>query len=115
MGKMSRTKGAGFERTVAKLFSQYGYKEASRSAQHCGKTGQAADVKNVPGIHIEAKAQEKMHLYEWMQQAIRDSEASDDHQLPVVIHKQNYKDVLVSMRFSDWILLYQAWEQSNIR
>lgn len=109
MGKMQRNKGAAFERTVAGLFKDYGY-NASRTAQHCGKTGQAADVKGVPGLSIECKAQEKMHLYDWMEQAVRDATAQGEGNIPVVIHKQNYKDILVTMRFSDWINLYREWE-----
>lgn len=109
MGKMQKNKGATFERTVSGLFRDYGY-DASRTAQHCGKTGQAADVKGVPGLSIECKAQEKMHLYDWMDQAVRDSAAQGEGNLPTVIHKQNYKDVLVTMRFGDWIQLYREWE-----
>lgn len=114
MGKMSRDKGARFEREVAGLFKDYGY-DASRTAQHCGKTGQAADVKGVPGLSIECKAQEKMHLYDWMEQAVRDAEAQGEDRLPTVIHKQNYKDVLVTMRFDDFMRLYREWEAGNAR
>ena len=71
---MSREKGKRGERTVASLFKEYGY-DAKRSAQFCGKTGQAADVVGVPLIHIEVKFQERMCLYDWMNQAIRDSVA----------------------------------------
>lgn len=109
MGKMSREKGKRFERTIALKFQEYGY-DAHRSAQFCGKTGQAADVEGLPGIHIEAKAQERMCLYDWVGQAVRDAEASKTGDLPVVIHKQNNRDILVSMRFDDWILLYKEWE-----
>ena len=60
-GKMSREKGKRGERCVASLFKEYGY-DAKRSAQFCGKTGQAADVVGVPLIHIEVKFQERMCL-----------------------------------------------------
>ena len=108
MGKMSREKGKRFEREVANLFKEKGF-TASRSAQCMGKTGQAADVIGVPGIHIECKHVEKMSLYEWMAQAIRDSEAEGKGNLPVVIHKQNRKDVLVSMRFDDFMEIFSAY------
>lgn len=110
MGKMQRDKGASFERQVAGMFKDYGY-NAFRTAQHCGNTGVAPDVSGVPGIHIECKAVEKMRLYEWIEQAKRDSKKRGDK--PVVIHKQNYKDVLVTMRFDDWIDLYREWEAGN--
>lgn len=106
---MSRDKGARFERTVAGLFREHGY-DASRSAQHCGKTGQAADLKNVPFLHVECKHCEKMHLYDWMEQSCRDCSAENKGNKPVVIHKQNNHPVLVTMLFEDWIELYKEWE-----
>ena len=110
MGKMSREKGARFERQVASMFREYGY-ESHRTAQFCGKTGQAADVEGVPGIHIECKHCERMSLYDWIDQAVRDTK---DDSKPVVIHKANNKPVLVTMRFEDWIDLYREWDAGNI-
>lgn len=112
-GKMpinSKDKGARFERYVAGLFKEYGY-NAFRTAQYEGKTGDCADVEGVPYIHIEAKHQEKMKLYDWIAQAVRDSQKKGNK--PVVIHKANNKDVLVTMRFSDWIELYTEWEAGH--
>lgn len=102
-GKLSRDKGKRFELQVAHRLQEYGI-DASRSAQHCGKTGQAPDVIGVPHLHVECKAQERMHLYDWMAQAQRDSVETGD--LPVVIHKANNKPILVSMRFEDFMELY---------
>lgn len=112
-GKMSREKGKRGERTVASLFKEYGY-DAKRSAQFCGKTGQAADVVGVPLIHIEVKFQERMCLYDWMNQAIRDSAAEGKGNKPVLIHKANNKDLLVTMRWEDWIELYTEWEAGQL-
>lgn len=112
-GKMSRDKGKRGERFTASLFREYGY-DAKRSAQFCGKTGQAADVVGVPLLHLEVKFQERMSLYDWMGQAVRDSEAEGKGNLPVVIHKQNNKDLLVTMRFEDWIKLYTEWEAGQL-
>ena len=100
----SRAKGARFERTLAAKLREYGYKDARRSAQYCGNTGEAADIVNLPGIHIEAKAQERMQLYEWMSQAKRDSEGTG--RVPAVFHKKNNADILVTMRLDDWMKLY---------
>ena len=112
MGKMQRDKGARFERTVAGLFKDWGY-NAFRTAQYEGKSGNCADVEGVPGLHIECKAVERMHLYDWIEQAIRDNKASKNPQIPVVIHKANNKPVLVSMTFDDFIQIYKEWEASN--
>ena len=112
MGKAQRDKGKVFERSVAHLFRDAGF-QAERTAQYRGNTGQAGDVEGPAGIHIEAKHQEKMRLYDWMEQAVRDAEAEGKGNLPVVIHKQNYKDVLVTMRWEDWVRLYEEWEVHN--
>lgn len=111
MGKMSREKGKRFERFLAGYFKDYGY-DAHRSAQFRGNTGQAADVEGIPGIHCEAKHQERMQLYDWMQQAVSDAEKAGDGK-PTVFHKQNGKDVLVTMRLDDWMDLYREWESSK--
>lgn len=103
----SKQKGARFERHLASKFREYGY-QTRRTAQYCGNTGEAADVVGLPGIHVEAKHVEKMQLYEWMAQAVRDSAGSDD--LLVVFHKKNNAEILVTMRFEDWMKLYTEYE-----
>ena len=109
MGKMSREKGKRFERLVASLFKDWGY-DAHRTAQYRGNTGQAGDVEGVPGIHIEAKHQERMMLYDWMEQSQADARAEGKGNLPVVIHHANNKPILVSMRFEHWVQLYSEWQ-----
>ena len=106
----SREKGKRFELTVAHLFKDHGY-NAYRTAQHCGNTGDAPDVDGVPYLHIEAKNQQKMHLYDWMEQAVRDSKKKGN--VPVVIHKANNKEVLVTMRWCDFIEFYSEWEAGH--
>lgn len=107
-GRMSREKGKRGERYVSNLLQEHGF-DTSRSAQFCGKTGQAADVVGLPHIHIEVKFQERMTLYDWMRQAVEDSTANGEGNIPTVFHKQNRKDLLVTMRFEDWMKLYEGW------
>lgn len=109
MAVNSKQKGARFERTLAKAFCGYGY-EARRTEQYCGNTGDAADVVGLPYLHIEAKHQERMQLYEWMAQAVRDASASGGEKIPAVFHKKNNSDILVTMRFDDFMKIYQEWE-----
>ena len=113
MGKMSRDKGKRFEREVAQLFKEHGY-DAHRTAQFKGKTGAAGDVEGVSRIHIECKHQERMNLYDWMQQSVNDASAEDKGNLPVVIHKANNKPVLVTMRFEDWIKIYTSYSERSM-
>ena len=107
MAVNSKQKGARFERTLAAKFREYGY-EARRTAQYCGNTGDASDVVGLPGIHIEAKHQETMRLYEWISQAKRD--AAGKGNLPAVFHKKNNAEILVTMTLEDWMNLYREWE-----
>ena len=112
MAVNSKQKGARFERHLASRFREYGY-DARRTAQYCGNTGDASDVIGLPGIHVEAKHQERMNLYEWMAQAIRDAEAGGGNALPAVFHKKNNADILVTMRIEDWFNLYREWEAGH--
>ena len=102
----SKQKGNRFERQLAGMLKEHGY-DCRRGQQFCGANGDA-DVVGLPGIHIEAKHVEKMQLYNWMEQAKRDSKGSD--KLPAVFHKKNHAEVLVTMRFDDWIQLYKEFE-----
>lgn len=107
MAVNSKAKGARFERQLASKLRDYGY-QARRTAQYCGKSGDASDVVGLPGLHIEAKHQERMSLYEWMAQAKRDAEGTG--RLPAVFHKKNNAEILVTMTLEDWINLYREWE-----
>lgn len=110
--RYSKQKGARFERSLAAKFRDYGY-DARRTAQYCGNTGDASDVVGLPGIHIEAKHQERMSLYEWMSQAKRDAEAGGISALPAVFHKKNNAEILVTMTLDDWMNLYREWEAGH--
>ena len=106
----SKEKGARFERSLASKFRDYGY-DCRRTAQYCGNTGDASDVIGLPGLHIEAKHQEKMMLYDWMAQAKRDAKAGGDN-LPAVFHKKNNAEILVTMEFDDFMEIYREYEAS---
>jgi Holliday junction resolvase len=108
--KSSKAKGARFERSLARRFREYGY-EARRTAQYCGNTGDASDVVGLPFLHIEAKHQERMSLYEWMAQAKRDAAAGGEN-LPVVFHKKNNAEILVTMEFDSFMQIYREFEAS---
>ena len=109
MAVNSKQKGARFERTLASKFRECGY-AARRTAQYCGNTGDASDVVGLPGIHIEAKHQERMQLYDWMAQAKRDAESGGRGNLPTVFHKKNNAPILVTMEFDTFMTLYREYE-----
>ncbi len=101
----SRQKGARFERLLASKLRDYGY-DCRRGQQYCGANGDA-DVVGLPGIHIEAKAVERMSLYDWMAQAKRDAK---DDELPAVFHKRNNANILVTMELDDFMTIYREYE-----
>ena len=100
----SRQKGARFERQLAKLLKEHGY-ECRRGQQYCGANGDA-DVVGLEGIHIEAKAVERLNIHEAMNQAINDAREGE---LPAVFHKKNRQKILVTMTLEDWLKLYKVF------
>ena len=105
----SKEKGKRFERALARILKDYGY-DCRRTNQYCGSTGDASDVVGLPGIHIEAKHQEKMCLYDWMAQAKHDATENGNGNLPAVFHKKNNANILVTMELDDWMKLYREFE-----
>ena len=101
----SRDKGARFERSLASKLRDYGY-NCRRGQQYCGANGDA-DVVNLPAIHIEAKAVERLNLYDAMAQSKRDARKNE---LPVVMHKKNYCEILVTMELDTFMTIYREFE-----
>lgn len=98
----SRTKGAAGERELARKLQEYGY-TCRRGQQYCGAGGDA-DVIGLTGIHIECKRVERLNLYDAVDQAKRDSRTGEK---PVVFHRKNNREWLVTMPLSDWMELYK--------
>ena len=110
IGRKSRQKGKRGEREVAKILQDHGY-PGRRSAQVCGKTGQAADVVGLPGVHIEVKRVERLDLDKAYAQACRDAEASGKGEIPVVVHRKSRSPWMVTMALDDFLKIYQ--EEKN--
>lgn len=100
----SRRKGAEFERKLARILRDYGY-DARRGQQYSGANGDA-DVVGLPGVHIEAKAVERLNLYDAMAQSKRDARSGE---IPVVIHKKNNCNILVTMELDSFMDLYKEF------
>ncbi len=107
MAKISRDRGAKFEREVVNLFKDWGHK-AFRTAQHMGKTGQAPDVK-VDGLHVECKRRRALAVMEFYHQAAADARAEGKGNLPTVIMRADNEPPMVMMCFEDWIQLYNEY------
>lgn len=94
----SREKGAAAERELANILREHGY-TARRGQQYSGANGDA-DVVGIPGVHIECKRVERLNIHDAMHQAVRDAR---DGEIPVVIHRKNRTEWLVTMRLEDWL------------
>lgn len=97
----SRQKGKAGERELSKKLNEYGF-DTRRSQQYCGANGDA-DVIGIPGIHIECKRNERLNLYEAMNQAINDAKDGDK---PMVFHRKNRTPWLVTMRLEDFVEIW---------
>lgn len=106
----SKKKGTEGEREWAHFCNQYGF-ECRRTAQYCGKSGEAADVVGIEGIHQEVKRVEHLNIYDAMAQAQRDC----GEKMPIVAHRKNRKPWLVTMRAEDFLeLLTKAQKYDTI-
>ena len=62
------------------------------------------DVVGRPGIHIECKRVEKLNIYDAVEQSKNDARTGE---MPVVMHRKNRKEWLVTMPLDDWMKLYE--------
>lgn len=95
----SKQKGKRGELEFSHLLKDNGY-FARRSQQYMG-TENTADITSDLPFHFEVKRVERLNLSKAMQQAVDDS----NDNLPVVAHRKNREDWLITMQFKDWIEL----------
>lgn len=96
----SRRKGKAGELEFARLCREQGY-NARRGQQYNGLEGE--DVIGLPGIHVEVKRVEKLNLEAAMEQAVRDAGTK----VPIVAHRKNNHEWLITMRAEDWFAQYR--------
>ena len=99
----SKQKGARGERELANKLKEYGF-DCRRGQQYCGASGDA-DVIGLPEIHIECKRVQRLNITDAMSQAIGDCKGK----IPVVMHRKDREEWLVTMRLNDWIELYKEF------
>lgn len=105
MGKMSRDKGARYEREVAQILNDWGF-EARRGRQFSGSPD-SPDV-HAPDFpwHIEAKRTERLNLYAAFTQAIADC----GERMPAVVHRKNHSESLITLRLEDLLKVLKELE-----
>jgi hypothetical protein len=91
-------KGKRGERAWRDELVAHGY--SARRGQQFSGSPDSPDVicPDLPGFHFEVKAVERLSINEAMAQAVADA----GEKTPVVAHKRNRGDWLVTMRADDW-------------
>lgn len=105
MSKASQRKGADGERELAALLQKQGYPVKRGGSL---SFGEVPDLTGLLGVHVECKRVERLNIGEAMAQAIRDSERFRDG-APTVFHRRNRQPWLVTMRLTDWLVLYKNY------
>ena len=102
----SNQKGKRGEREWSLFCRGKGYTGVRRTQQYAGGTEESADCIGLPGIHQEVKRVEALNIYGAMEQAKTDCKGN---KVPIVAHRKNNREWLVTMRADDWFALYCAW------
>ena len=112
-GRGARTKGANFERELAKIFNaRFENLDAKRGlGQTRGGGEEIADVE-MDLIHIEAKRHKRCNIKAAMRQAIEDCQTKE--KLPVVITKDDRQPILVTMHLEDWLNIFEHYLKDKL-
>ncbi len=94
----SRMKGKVGELELAKFLREHGFDEARRGVQYSGG-GDSPDIVGLPGFHVECKRTERGSLYEWLEQARRDSEGTG--RVPLVAHRKSHREWVAILPLTD--------------
>lgn len=107
IGKASKARGKRAELDLVHQLQKFGFTEARRTSQYCGKAG-TSDVVGVPGVHCECKAVQRLNIWEALSQSERDSKADGNGDIPAVFFKRNRSGWFVAMSLTDFVSLYKG-------
>lgn len=115
IGRSSKRKGKIGELEVVNLLKAAGY-NTHRSVQYCGATGDAPDVvvEGLP-LHIEVKRVERLNLKQAYQQAVHDSKANGNNEIPVVFHRRSRQPWMVSLSVEDFLELCKKLYKGDVQ
>jgi len=100
MGKLSRSKGARFEREVATAF-RVAFPGARRGLGQARSGVDAADVIGIPGYWIECKVGARPNPLA----ALRQAEGNSNGEVPVAVCKVDREGAAVTLPLADFIAL----------
>lgn len=105
----SRSKGVRTERELSKKLEEVMGWKARRTQQYCGAAGDSdVVIEELPQVFLESKAVEKLNVQAAMDRAAEDAAA--EGKIPVLAHKRNRKEWLMTIRLSDMPRLLQMVE-----
>lgn len=106
----SKQKGKRGELELKRKLNEYGF-DTRRTVQYNGKALEGnADLIGLPNIHIECKRNERLNIYDAIEQVKRDKK---EDELGGVFWRKNNYEWLVTMTLDDWIKLYKESEFSD--
>ena len=106
-----RQKGARLERRIAQELRKSGLdKTAKRSFQSGAQWAWKSDIYTSLNFSIEAKAQEKIKLWQWWEQA---ESQRKPYKPPVLKLTSNHRPILALMDLKDWINLVLENKELN--
>lgn len=109
MGKMQREKGKLGEREIAQINREAGFETSRRGVQYHGGSD-SPDVIGIPGVHLEVKRVEKLHLWESISQSVSDAA---DGEYPVVAHRANKRPWIAILDYKDFLEIYKGYLKSK--
>ena len=96
----SKRKGSAGERELCEYLTASGYPAHRNDQQYTGGKGNPdIDAEGLERFHIEVKRVERLNVSEAMRQAEHDAE----NRIPVVMHRRNREQWLITMRLSDFL------------
>lgn len=110
-GRGARTKGAAFERELAKYFTENTKLTAKRGIGQTRSGGAEVSDVDMPIIHVEAKRHKRCNIKAALKQAIED--ANVNGKIPVAITRDDRAEILVTMRLDDWIDMFNSYVHVN--
>lgn len=112
----SRQKGKVGERQLRDVFREAGFLKCRRGQQFSGEQGNPdVVIPEIPSVHLEAKYCQNTALYDWMSQAVNDSDASTlkdrKTKIPIVCHRKKHSEWLAILRLPDLIQLLRETDR----
>ena len=96
----SKRKGSAGERELCEYLTAAGFPAHRNEQKYTGGKGNPdIDAEGLEQLHIEVKRVEKLNV----SAAMRQAEADAESRTPVVIHRRNREQWLITMRLQDYL------------